>query len=93
MNEKDMQEINEDQDLSLPFSVSRFNSHAMTSSIDSSSSLNLSFLSLSYVSLSTRTCGNLDWGSPFLPGNGTSNFLSHLKTVSMLSTYLLTESD
>ena len=81
------------QDLSCSVSASCFNSHEMTSSIVSSSSLNLNFLNFSYVSLSTLTCGNLAWGSPFLPGNTEDNFMSHLKTVSMLSTHLLTESD
>ena len=84
---------NEAQDLSCSLSVSCFNSHEITSSIVSSSSLNLSFLSFSYVSLSTLTCGNLAWGSPFLPGNTKDNFMSHLKTMSMPSTDLLTESD
>ena len=84
---------NDDQDLSCSASASCFNSQEMTSSIVSSSSLNLSFLNFSYVSLSTLTCGNLAWGSPFLPGNIKDNFMSHLKTVSMSSTCLLTESD
>ena len=84
---------NMDQDLSCSLSASCFNNQEITSSIVSSSSLNLNFLSFSYVSLSTLTCGNLAWGSPFLPGNTKDNFMSHLKTMSMPSTDLLTESD
>ena len=69
------------------------NSHSMTSSIVSSSSLNRSFLNFSYVSLSTRICGNFDCGDPFFPGIVSHKFKSHLKTVSIPSTHLLTESE
>ena len=69
------------------------NSHSITSSMVSSSSLNRSFLNFSYVSLSTRICGNFDCGDPFLPGIVSPKVKSHLKTVSILSTDLLMESE
>ena len=69
------------------------NSHSITSSMVSSSSLNRSFLNFSYVSFSTRTCGNFDCGDPFLPGIVSAKVKSHLKTVSIPSTDLLTESE
>ena len=68
-------------------------SQLITSSMVSISSLNLSLRSFSYVSLSTRICGNLDCGSPFLPGNDNNKIMSHLKTLSMPTTALLVESD
>jgi len=92
MDNKKMIETEPDQDFFSFFSDSLFKSQDMTSSIVSTSSLNFSFLSFSYVSLSTLTCGNFDWGSPFLPGTYRYNFMSHLNTVSMLSTTLLKES-
>lgn len=63
-------------------------SQEITSSIDSLSSLNRSFLSLSYVSLVTRSCGKSDLGDPFFPGIKEEMIMSNLNTLSMLSIIL-----